>query len=771
MSAVKNALIRTRGHFDTIRDFTVATKAKGGGGINVFSLTPAAGLAQTGAFQQQAAGRGRYAQFRGWAYAAINAIGQEGAGQPCRVGKLKQQNEKKPGKTKSQNHWLVKAPKDIRCKAENRDLEMDLNHPLISSLDRPNPIQTRTQFVYSCIANICLTGWSFVVGGPKESEDETGGKKKKKGKEKYEFFSIPTTWVTPDHTEGAFSKFKIQNPANPENATILDKSQVCFMYFPNPADPFAALSPTMAQQMGIKIDDYIQTSQSVFFENGVFPSVVVKVGANPHPSAPGQAIRPRITPEQRRQIYAAIHKVQAGVANYGNPAIVDGLIESIDRISADANEMGWEKSEKSVRTRILSAFGVHPYILGEEAPGSYAQAYNVQERFYKKVNTFLGMLSMMMSNFCGQMLDDEDLLVWWEELEAKDPQQEAMKWNQGRQRGDVTQNEYRAMMGLPPDEDGEESEIEKSMIQPIVALATAAQAGGITREQAQAILEGAGLSSDLAKKIAGEGEPMPPPGSQEDTNLKVPPDPFADAGVEDGFELDPELGAIEQAADALKFASAVLMKSPDEVAEAMMEELNQEEIFFDKGGPGSGPRGSGRKPDPAQNPKLAKQVEWLKSLTPDEVDAFQTWKTSDGCKGMIKADRGEETHYGESEALAKIYKAMERAPVAKGNLFRGMADLGDGIDQFKKAGTEFELNNLSSFTRSSKVAKGFAVGRMGDKEDSVVFVLRNNKSSKNINGMGKRGEYETLTPKGTKYRVKSFSQKEGRSAIVEIEEI
>jgi hypothetical protein len=93
-----------------------------------------------------------------------------------------------------------------------------------------------------------------------------------------------------------------------------------------------------------------------------------------------------------------------GVANYGEPAIVDGMIESVTRLSATQNEMGWEKSEDKIRTRILSAFGVHPYILGEPVGvGGYAQVVNIEKRFYKRVNTFLDMLSTVVTNFVGPM--------------------------------------------------------------------------------------------------------------------------------------------------------------------------------------------------------------------------------------------------------------------------------------------------------------------------------------------------------------------------------
>ena len=90
----------------------------------------------------------------------------------------------------------------------------------------------------------------------------------------------------------------------------------------------------------------------------------------------------------------------SGVANYGNPAIIDGMVERIDRLSATQNEMGWDKSEVKVRQRILGAFGTHPFILGEPVGvGGHAQAFVIERQFCMGVNTYLNMLSGVMTSF------------------------------------------------------------------------------------------------------------------------------------------------------------------------------------------------------------------------------------------------------------------------------------------------------------------------------------------------------------------------------------
>ncbi len=384
----------------------------------------------------------RYSLFRGWLYSAVNALASEAAGQPVFIGRVGKSDDQEEKPKSSKSFVLSMMTKTIRNKASRDELEILTDPDKIRMLEQPNPIQSRWEFVYSFVANLNLTGWAYII----RDVDKEG---------RIVFYSLPSTWIRPDHKNGPFSRFFIVNPNKPQvqDQKPLDRSQVGFAYLPDPSNPLSALAPAASQQNAIRIDDHIQTSQEVFFENGIFPSVVVTVGKDPHPNFPA-GIRPRLTGAQRRQIHGAIDKVSAGVRNYGKPAIIDGLIEKIERFSATQTEMGWEKSEEKVKTRILSAFAVHPYILGEETgTGSYAKATNIEKRFNKRVNTFLDMLSLVMTELVNTE-ETDNLLVWWERAIAEDPNIRLKLYDIGRKNNDITRNEFRTEAGLPPsDED------------------------------------------------------------------------------------------------------------------------------------------------------------------------------------------------------------------------------------------------------------------------------------------------------------------------------
>jgi hypothetical protein len=169
--------------------------------------------------------------------------------------------------------------------------------------------------------------------------------------------------------------------------------------------------------------------------------------------------------------------------------------------------MGWSQSEKNIRTRILSAFGVHPYILGEAVNvGGHAQTYNIEKRFCKRVNAFLEMLSVVMTNFAGPMTDADDrTLIWWEKCEAVDRAIQSREILEARKNNDISQNELRHFIGLPPDPDRNEQVIDKTTLPHIANLLIQVAQGTLPPEQIVALLKGLGVPTDLAEEIAGDG--------------------------------------------------------------------------------------------------------------------------------------------------------------------------------------------------------------------------------------------------------------------------
>ena len=478
------------------------------------AISSDAGMAGfSNSWQKSAANKERYSLFRGVMYAAVNVLASEAAGQSVQITRQKgKENEGKPTNKKG-GYTAV----------DKTEIEILDSHPLLTVMENPNPIQNKWQFVYSFITNLNLTGWAYVI-----SDVNKDGR--------MELYSLPSTWVTPIHTKSPFFEFDIRNPKRPEvEAVRLTQKNVGFAYLPDPSDPLSSTAPASSQMNAIRVDDYIWASRNQFFKNGIFPGSIVTIGKDPHPDVPA-GVRPRLDPAQRRAVNASIKKVLSGVANYGNPAVVDGMIEKIERLSMESNEMGWEKSEQSTKTAILSAFCVHPYLLGEAVSvGGYAQVANIEKRFYKRVNTLLSMLSATVTNFVGSNEDEdvENVKVEFKECVVVDPQIDWANYKFAKTNNVISQNEFRAKLGLGPDPDHNEEVINRQLLTPLVQLLDKKAAGSITKEQVQGILIGMGFPDDLAEQVAGDDvePPEPPPVMQP---MQLPPGTVAE---EDGQQI------------------------------------------------------------------------------------------------------------------------------------------------------------------------------------------------------------------------------------------
>jgi len=507
MNALTKSLDRSRAMVATTE--ATALRLKGAGLLD--RLVSPAMMASPSDWQQQSRSRENYAMFRSWVYSAVHALAGNASQQAVAVGRAaKAEPEKALAGTKAGGRGgrprarrlarpdkMTKsmAARLLRIKSADEELEVLAEHPLLDLLESPNPLQDRFQFVYSFVANLALTGRCYVV----KDEDDEGNA---------QLYCLPTTWVRPDRSKWPRMQYFIRNPRSVMDVDLNQKpfteDQVAVAYLPNPADPLGCMSPAGSQSPAIRVDDRIQTCQEKFFDNGIFPSVVVVVGKDPHPDVPG-GVRPRLTGQQRRQVIAAIRRVMGSVANYGMPAIVDGLIEDVKPFSMNARELGWERSEPINRDRILSAFGVHPFIIGMQLDvGGYAQAAVIRSVFCDRVNMYLDLLSTLTTRFVG---DEQGVLVWWEASEPVDPSLRSQEMAAARARGDVSKNENRAHLGLSPDDDAGDQEMPDMMLPAVAGMLAQAGIGQIRPEQVEAALRATGLSERTARAIAGTDLP------------------------------------------------------------------------------------------------------------------------------------------------------------------------------------------------------------------------------------------------------------------------
>lgn len=462
-----------------------------------------------------------YSYFRQTVYACVNFIAKRLAGQPWSAGELTnaERDDKKPPKKSYElslrQPWMkhTVAKSLLRRNAPNQDLDVFQSHAILDTIDRPNPLQRRSEFMYMSVASLLLTGVCYWVGG-KVKGKKTPNDKQAEG-DKIEVWAIPSHLVTPLHTDGLFSAYKIKMSAQDTAGIEIPAANVARTYIPDPSDITGVFSPLNACIRAIRTDDHVQGSQEGLFARGLMPHVGVVIG-----EVATQQFAPILSGAQRHQIERMIIELYNRTTNDGMPAIFDGMIKDIKRLDPMPREMDWKVSGEIVRDRILRAYGISLLLLGDTQGGNRAQAVMAEENAAANVfNPLADTFTETACEWLAPMFEPENttgrIWVWINPFKAHDEEMTQREWDTARKNSDVDRNEYRAeRLGLPPLED----QVQKSAlvetvggVQGAIAVSQAVGQGVLEPEQAQTIFQQFfGLDANVAKQLAGEKKPQPP---------------------------------------------------------------------------------------------------------------------------------------------------------------------------------------------------------------------------------------------------------------------
>ena len=268
---------------------------------------------------------------------------------------------------------------------------------------------------------------------------------------------------------------------------------------------------------------------------------------------------------QRRQIVKSVREVWGRTINAGDPAILDDFIESVHKLHNTPQEMDFLASSKITKERIMQAFGVNPFVVGEIGNANRAQAVEAERSFCNTVNPYLDAFSETMTDFLGPMFEQpKRLLVWIEKCEPKDPELDAKKWSEALKTDTVTKTEFRSsQLGLPPLDDEIERNVLLSTVGGMtgpVSILTAMGQGIIERDAARNILMiFLQIDEKTADGLVGSEEftePSTPAPVQEPARLP-PPEDAEEVLDDDAAELD------EQVRRAIKAMSGSVQGSLD----------------------------------------------------------------------------------------------------------------------------------------------------------------------------------------------------------------
>lgn len=359
---------------------------------------------------------------RGWVFSAVSAISRRIAGQPICAAR--------------------KAATPRRAKSCYEHLEPLDSHPVLAALENPNDVTTQWGLLYQLSSSLLLCGRAHVwLDGEK-------------------LWYLPASWCEPN--DRLHSSWTVRPRGTLVEEFVVSGEDMLFAYLPSPDDIGSVQSVLQSQATGVAIDEAIQTAQFRSFRNGLHPGLMLRVGTIDG-KAGGEV--PVLDDAQRQDLIAAVRKLYGGVQNYGEPMIVDGLIEGVEKLTLTPNEMDFVASAEHIKSRILQAFGISPIIIGQMEGANRAQAVVAEQNFVANVvNPLARLLSDALSGWIAPRYG-KGLTVWIEPATADDAEMTLKAYELGLRMGACTHNEYRkAVLNLPDIPGGDERLLPGAMI-------------------------------------------------------------------------------------------------------------------------------------------------------------------------------------------------------------------------------------------------------------------------------------------------------------------
>lgn len=376
--------------------------------------------------------RRQYEAFRDTAYTAIRPIMNTGAEQPIRCGLASQRAQIVKGTDpldRLYQKWLSPIELDetraiVAPSVFQKDIGKNItpldDHPFLKLLATPNELMTGYALKQVSFASMALTGrfvwWFDASGDPRQDVPELGSLR---------LWYIPRSWLRRSESTN-FNKWKIQAPGM-AGGTEVSAGDLFISTMHDPGNPLLALSPLQSQAKSVDTDDKILRAQSIAMDNSMRPNLLVIAGRLPGMGTGQGRLGPRpiLTGDQRGQIIDAIKLHLQGVSKWGEPLILDGLIEDAKPFMPGPAELDLVNSSQVIKERVMQGLGVSPVVAGYTENANRAGSVIAKEIFYDLcLNPMISMVSQDMDSVLGPRfsLGGRRLRIWMETAQSSDPE-------------------------------------------------------------------------------------------------------------------------------------------------------------------------------------------------------------------------------------------------------------------------------------------------------------------------------------------------------------
>jgi HK97 family phage portal protein len=296
-------------------------------------------------------------------------------------------------------------------------------HPLLDLLNKPNPLQSKNEFVESWAAFLLLSGNSYIeMNGPNRG--------------------APTElWPwRPDRTTiipGGDNFIKAYRYTVNGRYVDVPAEKIIHNKFFAPLDDFYGLGPIQVAARVIDQDNAANQWNAALLQNSGRPS--------------GAFItKKELNDKQFERAKYQLRQEYAGTNSAGKIMLLEGDVDWKE-MSLSPKDMDFIESKKMSRLEICAAFGVPPELVGDREHATYSNYREARASFY--METVLPLLDKLIDKLNAQLvpLFGEDLVLAYDTDQIPALQENLeVKWNraiEGLKNGMIDVNEARQMVG------------------------------------------------------------------------------------------------------------------------------------------------------------------------------------------------------------------------------------------------------------------------------------------------------------------------------------
>ena len=303
-------------------------------------------------------------------------------------------------------------------------------HPLLSLVLAPNPVQGRAELFEALYGQLLLSGDGYVEAVAAEDGPP------------FELHVLRSDRmrVIPG-ADGWPVGYEYSVGGRKHRFDARGRAPICHVKAFHPQDDHYGLSPLQAAAQAVDVHNSASRWSKGLLDNAARPSgAIVWTGAD------GQGM---LSPEQYDRLVAEVEANHQGARNAGRPMLLEGGLDW-KPMGFSPSDMEFQKTKEAAAREIAVAFGVPPMLLGIPGEATYANYAEAHRAFYRQ--TVLPLASKVaaavgrwLSAFTGE---DLRLMPDLDQVPALAGERDA-QWSRVAQADFLTRAEKRRMLGLP----------------------------------------------------------------------------------------------------------------------------------------------------------------------------------------------------------------------------------------------------------------------------------------------------------------------------------